>query len=406
MSTADLPKRAEIVVVGGGVLGASAAFHLRRLGREVMLLDRGPIGAETSSQGAGFLCSHRSSVSSTRLVAYSTEFYVHFEEETGYKVDLHMTGGLRVAVGADILATLRADAVIAREAGIDVAEATAADMARLVPSMDLSTAIGGTFVVREGYVTATRDAAIGMARAAAKHGAMVRTHVEVRNVLARDGGGFDLDTADGWVHADKVVLAANAGAWPLTRRMGGGPYPSYPMLHECAVYSLPADVPYGMPTVRIGERDLYIRYEAGGLMIGGVGQNVDGPPTSAEEAAFFLNRIESEPSEIRAARERARQFVPGIDQALCFREQRGLAMVAPDLEPVAGEWMPGIYVMSADLRGVQSGPGLGRLVAELVANGRSELYHSSYDPKRFAAIRDGRQMRDAARRGIRPKVPA
>ena len=77
--------------------------------------------------------------------------------------------------------------------------------------MTFDEVVGGTFALREGYVTSTRDAAIGMARAAAKEGALVRTHVEVRRLRPRDDDGYDIETSQGIVHAKKVVLAANAG---------------------------------------------------------------------------------------------------------------------------------------------------------------------------------------------------
>ena len=81
-------------------------------------------------------------------------------------------------------------------------------------------------------------------------------------------------------------------------------------------------------------------------------------------------------------------------------------MVAPDLEPVAGELIPNLHVVSADLRGIQAGPALGRLVAELAALGKSELDHPMFDPKRFRDLTDASQMRQAAVAGIRPKAAA
>ena len=330
---------------------------------------------------------------------------MRFEAETGYKVDFHMIGALRVALSSRALSSIRSDAAVAHDAGVVVEDVSRDDIARLAPPITFDEVVGGTFVLREGYITSTRDAAIGMARAAAKEGALVRTHVEVRRLRPRDDDGYDIETSQGIVHAKKVVLAANAGGWSLTQQMGLL-YPSYPVLHECAVYSLSKDVMYGMPTVRLGERDLYIRYEAAGLMIGGVGRYADGLSPAASPGDFFLAKVMVDPVELKDARERARPFVPGVDGALCFRQQRGLAMVAPDLEPVACEFIPNLYVVSADLRGVQAGPALGRLAAELAALGKSELDHPMFDPKRFRDLTDASQMRQAAVAGIRPKAAA
>jgi 4-methylaminobutanoate oxidase (formaldehyde-forming) len=391
------------VIIGAGVLGASTAFHLTRLGREVLLLDRGPLAAETSSQGAGFLCSLRPTVASSRIVSRSTQFYRRFTEETGYAIDLHMHGGLRVAFSEAWYRHLVAEAAAAKQAGVEVHVIDRAEISRLSPGFNLEGAIGGTFTPEEGYVTATRDVGIGLARGAARQGASVRTGVEVTELLPREGGGYVVRTNAGDIAANKVVMAANAGAWTLCRGMGAI-YPSYPLHHECAVYDLPNRISDRLPTIRLGERDLYIRHEAGGLMIGGVGGNPDGPAPDAGRASFMQQSVEPEVRELDDAKRRAAPYVPGLDEALCFRIQRGLAMVAPDLEPVAGEWMSDLYVVSADLRGVQSAPMLGLMVAELVADGKSEFDHRPFDPRRFASIRDPRHLSKAARDGLRPRA--
>lgn len=396
----SVPARADVVVVGAGVLGASAAFHLAAAGRDVLILDRGPIGAETSSQGAGFLCAVRPTVASSRLAAYSTAFYRSFSDHTGYPIDLHLTGGLRVALGEGWMDELRREAAAAEEIGVDVQVLGPREVQAAAPSLDLSAAFGGTLVPGEGYVTATRDVASGFTRAAVRRGAQVCTHVEVET-LTHTRAGLEVQTDRGRVQAGAVVLAANAGLWPIARALGRG-YAGYPLHHECAVYALAEDLPADLPTVRVAERDIYLRHEAGGVLVGGVGNDPDGPHPDAEASEFRLERVAMEPRELRGARERAGRFVPGLERGVCFREQRGLAMVAPDLEPVAGEWAPGIFAVTADLRGVQTAPALGLLVAQLVGREETEFDPAPYAPDRFR-VRDGLATRAAARDGFRPR---
>ena len=382
-NSADLPLQAEVVVIGTGVLGAATAFHLSELKKDVVLIDRGPLASETSSQGAGFLCSIRPTVSSTRLSYYSTLFYSRFEEETGYAIDLHMVGGLRVAMSNTRMDELLLEVEAANEANVDAYQLSKGGIADLIATMNTAGIIGGTFVPTEGYMTSTRDAAVGFARGAVRRGARVKTHLEVREVRVRASGEFDVVTQNGTIVAEKLVFAANAGMWALAQQLGVI-YPSYPLLHECAVYGFPTSIPPSMPTVRIQEQDLYIRHEMGGLLIGSAGKNPIGPSPEDVGQVFALERTIVSPVEIEAARNRSTRFFNEINDGISCREQRGLALVAPDLEPVAGEWMPNLFVISADLRGIQLGPGLGLMIAQLISSNESEFDYRPYQPSRFS----------------------
>jgi len=288
VSGASASGRAEFLVIGAGALGASAAFHLAALGRDVVVLDAGPVGSETTSQGAGFLCSMRTTPASTHIVNQSTRFFGRFKEETGYGIDLHRTGGVRVALTERSLEALDREAEVASRAGVETHRLGVDDIGRLLPAMNCGGVAGGVLVPEEGYITATRDVAVGLARGAADLGARIHTYRSVEALRPRPHGLLEAVTNAGSITADKVVLAANAGMWPLCRQLGDL-YPAYPLQHECAVYALADGLSSEMPTVRIVERDLYLRHEAGGLLVGGVGENIQGPAPDADDARFFLS---------------------------------------------------------------------------------------------------------------------
>ena len=124
-------------------------------------------------------------------------------------------------------------------------------------------------------------------------------------------------TSAGNITAERVVLAANAGMWPLCRQLGDL-YPAYPLQHECVVYALADGLSSDMPTVRIVERDLYLRHEAGGLLVGGVGEDIHGPAPDADDARFALGQGDALPSEIGAARQRATHFLSGARPGLLY----------------------------------------------------------------------------------------
>jgi glycine/D-amino acid oxidase-like deaminating enzyme len=401
-SSSALPAHAEVVIVGAGALGSATAFHLAGLGRDVLHLERGPLASETSSQGAGFLASIRPRRSSAEIVRYSSEFYTRFREETGFDVDLHLVGGVRVALTEAWLDELRVEAATGREMGLEVDELTGAEVRERMPLFELGAAVGGTFTPLEGYMTATREAAIGLACGAERRGATLRTYEDVTDVRATSGN-WEVTTTSGRVRAEHVVLATNAWLRPLLRRLDI-PFAAYPIQHQCAVYDLPTVVDAALPTLRIGERDIYLRHEVGGLMIGGVGDEPFGPSPSAPDEAFDLASVRPDREVYEAARRRAIPFVPGLAGAPVIREQRGLCTVAPDLEPMLGPLAPGLWVATADLRGIQSGPGLGLMLAQLIATGGSEWDAAPYRPDRFGDLADDpERVRDAAAEGIRPK---
>jgi 4-methylaminobutanoate oxidase (formaldehyde-forming) len=402
MSSA-LPSHAEVVIVGAGVLGSAAAFHLAGMGRDVLVLERGPLASETSSQGAGFLCSMRPRRSTAEYLHYSSLFYHRFAEETGYEVDLHQTGAVRVALTERWLNELRIEAATGREIGVETHELSPGELADRLPGIDVSRAIGGLFTPEEGYVTSTREAAIGLARAAARRGASVRTYEAVESVVSPAGGGFDVIAASGRVRAETVILAANAGLWPFLRRLGLS-LAAWPVHHQLAVYDIAAGVVPTLPTVRITERDLYIRREVDGLLVGGVGSDPLSADPAAPDAAFDLASVAPDRSRLENARGRASAFIPELANAITIREQRGWTMVAPDLEPLLGEILPRLYVATADLRGIQSGPGMGLMLAQLITTGQSEWDPGPYRPDRFGDLAsDPERVRQAALDAIRPR---
>ena len=402
-ASSTLPATAEVVVIGGGVLGAAAAFHLAKLGARVTLLDRGAVGAETSSQGAGFLCAVRSTQATTVLAEYATSFYRRFAEETGAEAPLHFTGGLRLALSEAALGRLRVESELGARLGVNTRFMTAEEAAAHVPGLATAQAVGGMLVEDEGYVTSTREVALAFAHGARTHGSDIREHVEVTGITPGRDGTHSVVTDLGSIRTRSVVLAANAGIWLFARSLGIG-IGAYPLVHQCAVYELASPPGIDMPTVRIPERDIYVRREGHGLLIGGVGRAPDGPPVGAAEDRFRLPAVRPDPDEFASAIERAVPFFPGLRERRLVRTQQGLAMVAPDLEPLAGEWLPGIHVMTADLRGIQLAPALGLLVAELIAGKASRFDAAPYRPDRLSGLvaQGPGATRAAARVGLQP----
>ena len=399
----------DIAIVGGGIWGASIAFHLAKLGKQdIVLLDRGPLASETSSQGAGFLCSVRHTEALTRLCAESTRFYARFEEETGHPLDLHLVGGVRIALTARQYEKLRAEQAVARRLGVVVEELTHRELEHLLPSMAVDKVYGAHIVPLEGYVRFTRQAALGMAKGAQRAGVRVRSHTPIDALRRADDGGFLLELPDGPLHAETIVLAAGAGTGRLARSMEVT-IPAYPIQHQCMVVAPRERVPDTMPTVRIPEHDLYIRHEDGGMLLGGVVKSV-GPAPDAPASALRLAEVEPDREVLKLIQRRSQEFFPLVGDAFVMWEQRGLPMVSPDLDFVLGETpsVPRLFVASGcTLRGVQSAPGVGALLAQMIVYGETEIDASCWRLDRFGdRYRDPESLYQACRTALGPQAPS
>ena len=382
--------RVETVVVGGGVYGASIAFHLARLGKtDVILLDKGPIGGETSSQGAGFLASLRETEPLALLSLYSMRFYANFDQETGYPLRVRQVGSVKVASSDSTVELLQQEQAVARQVDIEVRPLTKKELGQLVPAIDPAYVREAHYIPFEGYVEATAPVAYGLAQGAHRRGVTVRSHTSVRQLTARRGGDYTLITDDGEIEAANLVIAAGAYSPALMAQLGV-PIPVYPFLHQCSVVSTRATIPVDMPAIRVPDLHQYVRHADGGLLVGGTEPNLTSPEPAAPASELELKRVSPGRKELSGFIDHASDLFPALRDSFTIRDQRGLITVSPDLNFVVGQApaMPGLYVASGcNGRGVQSAPGVGRLVAELIVRGESWI-----DPAPLGIDRFGGQF--------------
>ncbi len=376
----------QTAIIGGGVYGTSIAFHLARLGQtDVVLLDKGPIGGETSSQGAGFLASLRETESLARLSLYSMQFYAKFEQETGYSLRVRQVGSVKVATSDSTVALIQREQAVAREVDIEVQRLTKTELVQLVPAIDPSYVREALFIPFEGYVETTAPVAYGLAQGAHRLGATVRSHTPVQKLTPRKSGGYTLTTADGEIEAARLVIAAGAHSPALMAQLGA-PIPVYPFLHQCSVVSTRAKIPLNMPAIRLPDLHQYVRCAEGGLLVGGTEPKLTSPEPGAPAIELELKRISPSHKELSGFVDHAADLFPALRDCFTIRDQRGLITVSPDLNFVVGQApaRPSLYVASGcNGRGVQSAPGVGRLVAELIVRGESWIDSAPLSIDRF-----------------------
>jgi heterotetrameric sarcosine oxidase gamma subunit len=374
--TAAVPDRARVVVVGGGVIGASVAYHLAHLGLpDVVLLERDRLTSGTTWHAAGLMATFGStSQTSTELRMYTRDLYARLEAETGQATGLKQVGLIELAVEPGRLEEYRRVAAFNRLCGVEVHEISPAEVARLFPLARTDDVLAGFYIPGDGRVNPV-DVTMALAKGARMHGARIVEGVPVTGFLQRRGAVTGVRTAQGDFEAEFVVNCA--GMW--ARQLGELAGVSIPLQAAEHYYLLtePIEgVDGGWPVLEDPANYGYYREEGGGLMLGlfepaCAPWNVGGVPDG-----FSFGELPPDWDRMTPYLERTISRVPvvasvGIKKFFCGPES-----FTPDLLPIVGE-APELknYFVAAGLNsiGILTGGGIGRVVAQWIAEGRPDI---------------------------------
>ena len=388
-----LPSHAAIVVIGGGIIGCSTAYHLARLGRrDVVLIERSKLTSGSTWHAAGLVGQLRTSANITQLLKYSVELYSTIEQETGQATGWKMNGGLRLACNAERLVEIRRQATTAHSFGLDMHLLSPSEARDLWPIMDVSDVVGAAFLPTDGQVNPA-DLALALAKGARLHGVTIVEDCAVR--------GFELDargtrvngviTDRGTIHADIVVDCA--GQW--SRKVGALAGVSVPLVsvqHQYLVTEpiagLGESVRRSLPTLRDPDRLIYFKEEVGGLVMGGYESNpipwaVDGVPDD-----FSFQLLDDDWNHFEPLMHEAIARVPALATTGIKQLINGPESFTPD-----GNWMIGLaperdnFYVGAGFNafGIASAGGAGRALAEWIAGGEPPMDLWPVDIRRFGA---------------------
>src|SRR3954470_23006077 len=239
---------AKIVIVGGGVIGTSVAYHLTRFGwRDVLLLEQNQLSAGTSWHAAGLVGRLRTSNSMTRINKYTVELYSQLEKETGHSVGWKQVGSLIVAKSEDRMVQLRRTMAMAELFGVEAHLITPEAALEKWPLLRVDDLLGAAWLPHDGKVI-PREVPVALAKGARSRGASILESVRVTGVLHRDGRAAGVTTDHGTIKAEYVVLAG--GMW--TRELGlrcGVTIPLYPVEHH---YVVTEDLPNAFDELPVG----------------------------------------------------------------------------------------------------------------------------------------------------------
>jgi glycine cleavage system aminomethyltransferase T/glycine/D-amino acid oxidase-like deaminating enzyme len=376
---------ARAVVVGGGVVGASVAYHLARLGwREVLLLERRSLTCGTTWHAAGLIGRLRGTRTASRLVDDSATLYARLPEETGQATGWRRCGSLVVARTAERLVQLRRHVALGRAAGIDAYVIAPGEIGRAWPLCRADDLVGAMVVPDDGRVTPA-DVTQALAAGARAGGVRIRENVVVRGARVRGGAVAGVDTSEGEIACEVVVNCGGMWARTLAQANGVG-VPLWPVEHFYAVTRPMAGVTPDLPVLRDLDGCVYMREEVGGLLFGGFEPSAK--PWMAdpipEDFAFAL--LKEDPGQFEVLMRGAMERIPALESAEVQLLLNGPESFTPDGHFILGE-APGLrgYFIAAGFNsgGIAGAGGAGRALAEWIVSGAATMDLTAYDPRRF-----------------------
>jgi glycine cleavage system aminomethyltransferase T/glycine/D-amino acid oxidase-like deaminating enzyme len=267
MAKTAFPARADVVIIGGGIVGCSIAYHLTKIGiRNVVVLERKQLTSGTTWHAAGLVGQLRATRNLTELAKYTATLFEGLEKETGQATGFKQNGSISLALTDGRMEELLRGASMAKNFGLEVDVIGLDEIKRRIPHYNLENVKGGVFLPKDGQVNPI-DVTQALAAGARSRGGKVFENVKVTRILTAKGKATGVETTSGTIKADKVVVAT--GMW--SRELGKSIGVSIP-LHACEHFYIVSEpieaLPRNMPVVRVADECTYYKEDAGKLMVG------------------------------------------------------------------------------------------------------------------------------------------
>ncbi|MBV9793733.1 MAG: GcvT family protein [Actinobacteria bacterium] len=398
-----LPPRARVVIVGGGIVGASVAAHLVAEGeRDVLVIEANRLGSGTSWHAAGLVTGARATGTLTKLASYGLGVYEGLEKRTGIDVNFARSGSISIARTPGRVDELTYARDVARQHGIDTEMLSQDRAAELWPLASWGDGVRLALYFPDDGSVNPGYAAIAFAQLAADGGVALRENVRLLEVLTDRGRVTGVRTSQGDVEAEVVVLAG--GLWTRELAAAAGAHvPLYPAEHV-HVRTNPIDgVRPSFPVLRDLDHSYYIRHELGRLLVGAFEPNgIPRAPGGIPDGGFA--EFPANWEHFAPVRGHAERTVPAIAAAGFDRFINAPESFTPDANFALGETneVPGLFVAAGmNSQGIIFAPAAGRELAAWILTGTPQFDASAVDVRRFArAQANARFLHDRTREGL------
>lgn len=388
-----LPSHAQIVVIGGGIIGCSTAYHLARDHKaDVILLEQGTLTSGSTWHAAGLVGQLRSSASITRVLKYSVDLYKGLEAETGLATGWKMTGCLRLATNQDRWTEFRRLATTAGSFGMEMHLISPEEVKRMWPLMNVDDLVGASWLPTDGQASPS-DITQSLARGARMHGAKIVENVRVTGFEMKDGRILKVKTTLGDIACEKVVNCA--GQWARqVGDMAGINVPLQPVKHQYIITEKIDGLSTDAPTIRDPDRRTYFKEEVGGLVMGGYEPNPQPWTTGDVPNEWAFRLFDDDFDHFEQHMTQAIERVPALEKVGVKQMINGPESFTPDgnfILGVAPECKNMFVGAGFNAFGIASGGGAGWVLAQWVVDGEAPLDLWVVDIRRFAGMHRDRQ---------------
>jgi sarcosine dehydrogenase len=388
------PSAARVVVVGGGIVGTSVAYHLTKLGwRDVVLLEQGSLSCGTTWHAAGLVGQLRSSSNLTRLIRYSVELYGRLEAETGQATGWKRCGSVSVARTTERMVQLRRNASVANSYGIEAHVISREEAATRYPLMRTDDLVGAVWIPGDGKANPA-DVTQALARGARAGGARLLEGVKVTGVDVGGGRVTRVETSAGPIATEILVNCAGMWARELGR-LSGVTIPLHACEHMYIVTQPIAGVSSDLPVLRDPDGHVYVKEEVQGLLMGGFDPWAKPWGTEGIPEGFAFGTLKEDWEKFEILMTNALQRLPALETAEVRTFMNGPESFTPDNYFILGE-APEVrrYYVGAGFcsGGIAAAGGAGRALAEWIVEDRPPMDLWQADIRRFAPFHGDRRF--------------
>jgi glycine cleavage system aminomethyltransferase T/glycine/D-amino acid oxidase-like deaminating enzyme len=388
-----LPDQAQVVVIGGGIVGCSVAYHLTKRGwRDVVLLERNQLTSGTTWHAAGLVTQLRATYNMSMLAKYSAELFTELEQLTGHGTGYRRTGSILLATTGERWTEVQRQVSMARVCGFEVHPISGREVRDMWPLVDPLGVVGAAFLPGDGVANPT-DVTQALAAAARMGGARIVEHTPVKAVHQRDGRVIGVATERGDLRAEVVVNCTGMWARQLGMR-SGVTIPLHAAEHFYVVTEPVSELAHDLPVLRSPDDTAYFREDTGKLMVGFFEPGAKPWATRGipDDAAFTT--LPEDWDHLAPYIDLAARRVPRLRDLGIQLFFNGPESFTPDDRYILGE-APGLdgYFVAAGFNsvGFQSGGGAGRVVADWIVDGHPPMDLWEVDIRRFMPFQNNRR---------------
>ena len=387
-----MKSHAKIVIVGGGIIGCSTAYHLTLMGeKDVVIIEKEELTSGSTWHAAGLVGQLRSSRNVTRMLKYSVELYGKLEEETGQNTGFKSVGGLRIASTPERWEELKASATMAKTFGLPTDMHTPEEAMKLFPIMVKDNIVGASNLPTDGYADPS-GIAMALAKGARTRGATIYTQNRVIGMKLLADGKFEIETQNGVITADYFLNCAGNWSYELGQMLNVN-IPIQPIEHQYMLTKNIEGIDKELPTMRDPDNLTYYKEEKGWITMGGYEHKPIVWADKGVPANFGQQLLNSNYEHFEQIMEPSLKRTPCLEDAEIHQLINGPEAFTSDGNPIMGE-VPEIknYFVAAGFNafGIAAGGGAGKMMAEWILEGAPSLDLWKLDVLRFGKYHHSR----------------